>query len=365
MKILIISTMDAAPWGGSEELWSDSALQLISCGHRVAVSVKAWPTLPAKLRLLSERGVVVHRRPRTIFSRLINRVSDPYQRVLRSSKPDLVLISQGANFDGMHCMEICRRCRVPYAALSQAAAPWMWPDDNHVDMLRDGYTGARRSFFVSEENRRLTEKQLCCDLQNAKVIRNSCKMPSDAPIPDWPTGEIARWAFVARLEAYVKGHDLLFDVMVSEKWRQRPIRVTLYGRGTHQRVLRQLAERMALTNVEFAGFVESPRDIWKREQCLILPSRAEGLPLALVEAMLCGRPCIVTGVSGNPELLEDNVTGFIAQSATVNALDEAMERAWQNRMEWPSMGRRAAESIRRLIPPDPAQTFAEELLALL
>lgn len=85
------------------------------------------------------------------------------------------------------------------------------------------------------------------------------------------------------------------------------------------------------------------------------------MPLALIEAMLCGRAAIVTNVPGNAELLEEGVTGFIARAPDVVSLDEALERAYVCRADWQAMGERAAEAIRRQIPPDPAGVFAEKL----
>jgi glycosyltransferase involved in cell wall biosynthesis len=117
--------------------------------------------------------------------------------------------------------------------------------------------------------------------------------------------------------------------------------------------------------VRFGGFVPDVHRIWADYHALVLPSRYEGLPISLVEAMLCGRPSIVTNVSGNPELLEDNVTGFVAAAPTAALLDEAMERAWTRRAEWPAMGVAAAEQVRRRVPPDPAAVFADQLLELI
>ena len=96
---------------------------------------------------------------------------------------------------------------------------------------------------------------------------------------------------------------------------------------------------------------------------LVLPSRAEGLPLALVEAMMCGRPAIVTDVGGNGEVVRDGITGVIATSATVSALDSALGRFWAMRPQWKRMGIAAAEHIRTLVPADPGPVLADHLLA--
>ena len=56
--------------------------------------------------------------------------------------------------------------------------------------------------------------------------------------------------------------------------------------------------------------------IWAEHHALVLPSRFEGMPLVVVEAMLCGRPCIVTDVGGNAELIRDGINGFLAKAPT-------------------------------------------------
>jgi glycosyltransferase involved in cell wall biosynthesis len=80
--------------------------------------------------------------------------------------------------------------------------------------------------------------------------------------------------------------------------------------------------------------------------------------------MLCARPAVVTNVAGNPEVIEDGQTGFVAAAPTVGHLDEAMERAWRHRGNWRAMGVEAARQIRRLVPPDPAGEFVKELMTL-
>ncbi|HKT90418.1 MAG TPA: glycosyltransferase, partial [Candidatus Sulfotelmatobacter sp.] len=97
---------------------------------------------------------------------------------------------------------------------------------------------------------------------------------------------------------------------------------------------------------------------------LVLPSRFEGMPLALVEAMLCGRAAIVTNVGGNGELVRDGVNGFIAKAPTVEFIDEALNRAWESRERLKEMGEKAALDVRRLIPADPTGEFVQELQQL-
>jgi glycosyltransferase involved in cell wall biosynthesis len=80
--------------------------------------------------------------------------------------------------------------------------------------------------------------------------------------------------------------------------------------------------------------------------------------------MLCGRPCIATDVGGNRELIRDGINGFLAKAPTVELLDEAMNRAWDNRGRLKQMGETAASDVRQWVSKDPAEDFVRELTAL-
>jgi glycosyltransferase involved in cell wall biosynthesis len=168
---------------------------------------------------------------------------------------------------------------------------------------------------------------------------------------------------VARYDPSAKGQDLLFEVLAAEPWRSRPVTLSLFGAGPMERSMRRLVTRHGLDDkVTFRGHVSDIRGIWSGHHALVLPSRYEGLPLALVEAMICGRPSVVTDVAGNAELLEEGVTGFIAAAATVRHLAEALERAWARRADWREIGRAARDAVRRQVPEDPALVFARRLV---
>ncbi len=155
---------------------------------------------------------------------------------------------------------------------------------------------------------------------------------STEPAPEWPK-EDGTWHFacVARLDSAAKGQDLLIQMLARPEWRERRVEVNLYGTGSHELTLRRMTEMLQVQNVHLRGHVSDVRGIWKENHILVLPSRYEGLPLVLVEAMWCGRPAVVTDVGGNAELCRDRQTGFVAQSATLASFAEAMERAWEAR----------------------------------
>jgi glycosyltransferase involved in cell wall biosynthesis len=366
-------------WGGSEELWSATAAVLASDAHRVTVyksGVDESEPRIRRLRSLSTRIRDLARfplMPRRLFTlvRSLSPGAAYAHEVLRlligllfSRRPDLVLISQGGNHDGYPLAEVCRRLRLPYAIVSHKASELYWPPDWQQKTIAAVYRSARACFFVSEHSRRLTEEQLGFQLPRATVVRNPF-LVSWEPRTDWPDDRREwRLACVGRLHPKEKGQDLLLRVLARPRWRDRPLSVTFYGEGLQRGSLERMARNLGLANVTFAGFVRDVPAIWNTHHGLILPSRSEGLPIVLVEAMLSSRVPIVTDAGGNAEVVDDGATGYVASAPTEDALDDAMERAWNERLRWREIGEVAAARIRTLIPPEPERCFAKQLVDL-
>ena len=357
--------MDGAPWGGSEELWGGTALSLAGkAAWTVCINVARWPEAPKMISQLAAAGASVTRRTRrnTLSQKAARRVlGETAYKWLDTQRPDFAVISQGGNTDGVDWMLECARRGIPYACIAQMANDGHWMPYETMKQNAAAYSQAKACFFVSQANLELTERQIACRLPQASVVRNPFHVSYDAN-PTWPAeDETFKLACVGRLTPNAKGQDLILDVFSQEKWRQRPIEVTLYGSGPCRESIAALAEMLDVTVVRFGGFESHIENIWATHHALILPSRFEGLPLSVVEAMLCGRVCIVTDIAGNAELLTDNETGFVAAAPSARSLDEALERAWQKRTEWKLMGQAAREQVRSLVPTDPIAQFVKAL----
>jgi glycosyltransferase involved in cell wall biosynthesis len=115
--------------------------------------------------------------------------------------------------------------------------------------------------------------------------------------------------------------------------------------------------------IVFHGMVTDVREIWKQNHLLIMSSHLEGMPLAVVEAMLCGRICIVTNVGGNTEWITDGKNGFIAEAPTVPSVLHTLERAWQLVDNWQQMGADAHETALQLYDPHAGATLLRRIIA--
>jgi glycosyltransferase involved in cell wall biosynthesis len=374
MKIAFVSTMSISSWGGSEELWSQAALRLRQLGHDVVASVP-WPArMSPKIAALRAGGVRVTTRepiPGPLSKRIRREVSRRLGATgrevawLRKENPDFTVISQGGIHDGVDWMGACTSANAQFALIVQCNFEAWWPDDALANRLEQGYRRARKVFCVSNGNRELLQDQLGEQLPNCTVVWNPINIVAGAP-PDWPgSDQTWRLACVARLDPRAKGQDLLIRVLSSQRWRERPVELSFYGSGEWEGRLRKLTERMGAPRIFFRGQTGDIRRVWAANHLLVLPSRYEGLPLVLIEAMYCARPAVVTDVGGNAEMCVDGETGFVAAAPTVGLVEDALERAWMSRAEWQRMGSAARARVERLVPADPVGAFCDQLLECL
>lgn len=376
---VIVSTCPDA-WGGSEELWRGAALHLAQAGHAVHIFKTHVQAAHPRIQELRAAGCTVTdllppSKP-SVLARLGNRVlparwwTQPLEaewllsRALQRLQPHLTIFSQGGNLDGVALAQYVRQGH-PYALVVQKATEIFLTYDVGRRAMQEVYQAAQHCFFVSRHNLELTQCQLGQRLPKASVVSNPFNVPFSGELPAPPAADGYRLACVARLDILDKGQDLLLHVLARPQWRARPLHVTFFGSGPQRQGLVEMADYLGVSaQVNFAGQVADVPGIWRTHHALVLPSRYEGLPLALVEAMLCGRPAIATPAGGMAELLVDNETGFLAAAPTVEALDEALERAWARRADWPQLGARAAQHARASVPPDPAVDFGRQLLQL-
>ena len=130
--------------------------------------------------------------------------------------------------------------------------------------------------------------------------------PSDfAPAPR-ATGQARRLVAVGTQDQMYKGHDDLLRALALLD-PAAGFELTLIGDGRCHEALRRLATTLGVADrVRFLGRVNDRGRLWAeldRAEIFVQPSRTEGLPRALIEAMARGLPAVGTAVGGIPELL--------------------------------------------------------------
>jgi glycosyltransferase involved in cell wall biosynthesis len=161
-----------------------------------------------------------------------------------------------------------------------------------------------------------------------KVIHNGAderQFTMESPPGHRPCGPLI-FGTAARL-APEKGIDILLRAFALLHDRATiPIRLRIAGSGRCEGELRVLAKELAIaSSVDFLGQVEEMRGFYNSIDVLVLPSRhSEGLPLTIVEAMLCGRPVVATDVAGVSETVIDSRNGFLVPADEPICLADAM-----------------------------------------
>lgn len=358
--------------GGSEILWQKSIDYLIKCGVLVSVSIPDIAGSSKLCILLRKKNVKVSFYPveKNLLQRLFFKILEIvgfnfFYFHLKFIKSDLVVINQGGCSDGIEWMTACVRLKRAFVTISQAVRERLACEDLMADRILEIFPHAEKHFFVSQGNIDLFSRQVQGYIGKSCVVHNPSSLSRRHVVP-WPkSSDILRLACVARLEILDKGQDLLFEVLARPIWRARPIEVSIVGSGSCQRILTRMKDRLGLTSVSFCGHIEDIECIWRTHHALVLPSRSEGFPLALIEAMWCGRPAIVSPVGDNHLVIENGYNGWLMKEICVSSLSEALENAWEGREEWEAWGRNAHQRISQYAPSAPAENFSETLLELL
>ena len=181
---------------------------------------------------------------------------------------------------------------------------------------------------VSEHDRRLAEQFGVGGQTKLVLIRNAIE-PVHAPRLD--TVAVRRALGVKQLPVIVSVARLAFQkdpmTLLDAARRLAAGTVVLVGDGPLRPAVEQYVRAHGLQErVIVAGMRRDVASILAVSDVFVLASRYEGLPLAVIEAMMAGLPVVATRVGGVPELVEDGVTGVLVPSRDGEALSQALTR---------------------------------------
>lgn len=188
--------------------------------------------------------------------------------------------------------------------------------------------------------------------------------PAGRPDPAQPERTIL---CVARLQ-YPKGIDVLLHAwarMLREEpaWRAsyQP-RLLIVGEGPLRAQLERISIELGIQeSVEFLGLRRDVAELLQTAWGFVLPSRWEGMPNALLEAMASGLPCIATRVSGSEDVIDDGINGLLVRPLDPAALAQALRRI----IEDSDFARQLAQEARATILANYQMTTVAEQLLLL
>lgn len=228
------------------------------------------------------------------------------------------------------------------STLRYAGAQWPWIAFAH------GATAENRKVqFYNWIDRRLTRGADCIVVMSrlqqeslaslgdkVRVLHNAAiPLPADEPAG----GEASEWPWephrsdahtplvgvVGRLSPE-KGVDVFLHACRELMQRRVAFSAIIAGDGPERRNLEKLSTGLGLENVRFIGPVAAVQSMYARLELLVIPSRSEGLPNVLLEALRANVPVVATRVGAIPEVLESSAAGVLAPAGDSCALADAI-----------------------------------------
>jgi glycosyltransferase involved in cell wall biosynthesis len=150
-------------------------------------------------------------------------------------------------------------------------------------------------------------------------------VPNPTDLPDEPAPSGGGYLLYAGRLSAEKG--LKSFIEAASEVPELPVKIA--GRGPEEQALRSLASKLHASHIEFLGFLPS-RELARvrhHAEAVVLPTISyENASGALLEAMADGLPCLATRIGGNPELVEDEINGFLVTPGDVEDWVHTLQR---------------------------------------
>jgi GalNAc-alpha-(1->4)-GalNAc-alpha-(1->3)-diNAcBac-PP-undecaprenol alpha-1,4-N-acetyl-D-galactosaminyltransferase len=265
------------------------------------------------------------------------------RRALLAQPPDAVI--SFIHRTNVQVLLALRGSGVP-VIVSEHINPWHGPVQGKWRFLRRLiYPGARAVVVLTERGADYFRPWLGAKV---RVIPNPVPPPEGHPAAPERVNEILG---CGRLVAQ-KGFDLLIRAFHSVAPRLPGWNVSIYGDGPLREDLRRFIAELGLQDRVFLrGVTRTPHEVMRSAAIFALPSRFEGFPIALCEAMACGTAVVAADCETGPrELITHGEDGLLVPSGDVNALAEALLRLARSPNERARLGARAVRISEKYAP---------------
>jgi glycosyltransferase involved in cell wall biosynthesis len=142
-----------------------------------------------------------------------------------------------------------------------------------------------------------------------------------------------------------KNHAFLLAAWRGVAGEEPRAHLLLIGDGRLRKAMERKADREHIPNVHFLGFRSDVPQLLQATDIFVLPSKREGLPRSIMEAMAAGKPVVATNVRGSRDLVEHGVTGLLVELGDVDGLAQALLQLIRD----PELRRRMGEASRAKI----------------
>lgn len=373
-SVLFISLMNGGAWGGSEELWFQTALFAAKHGYKVGCAFYEWPQKNDRIEQLRSAGCELYlfsnkgREKRNLLERLQYKITKRNVRYGARNLPfsayDLTVINLGYLEIIDHYWKGFYRHVRDYALLFHVHDDKSTIQENRKSLLRKWVLGAKHNLFASVRTKDFLERELAIEVTNARTLINPISFKAPEKRPLYPPLHNNNYLFVvlATLDTRRKAQDNLIAALSTPKWKSRNWQLKLYGGGEDEQPLKnQIADAGMEEKISVEGHTKDVKGALAGAHLLLQITHIDAMPLAVMEALAMGKPVVVSKVGDMPLWVEENVNGWISENASAETIDAILEKAWQARHRWEEMGGASFRLFKQKFPPVPEAHFLEQL----
>lgn len=191
--------------------------------------------------------------------------------------------------------------------------------------------------------------------------------PAEEPVETGKNCARENWIVTAARLVPGKGYDLLVKAAAKVLPSHPDWKWIICGEGPEREMLEQFIRENNLEGqLILKGFVSRVEDYLVRSKIFVLTSRAEGLPMCLLEARSCGLPCISFDVPTGPaDIIEDGVNGYLIEPFDCGKMAEKIGKLMEDRELLQNMSTRAGENLEPFRMPQVMQRWNEMIMLCL
>lgn len=340
MNILFLNSLGKSKWGGGEKWMITAGKGLMERGHHVIIACLPGSIIEQKAK---DRGL-------ELFHFGINAdiafwLMYPLKSFLIKNKIDVLICCQ--NKDVKIGAKAARQLNIPAIFSRQGIQnlsnkkKYIIPFTKYIDGIITNTSSIKEIY----EGYEWFPENFIHVIYNGVEIHENIKRIDLHERYNLPKGY--KTIFSSGRLDYQKGFDLLIEIAVKAKEEDLPWQIIVAGEGKLKNDLRSLAAKKGVSDViHFIGFTNEIPNHLDASDVFVLPSRYEGMPNSLLEAMAVGKSSVATNVNGAPELVEDGKSGFLVESENTeqlfaklkllledSQLREAIEKEAKNQVE--------------------------------
>ena len=364
--------MNGSAWGGSEELWYQSAIWMARRQYDVDVCCFDSAEKSGRMKELEEAGCQLFLLPgkeETKKQLLLGKIKlSKAVAEVPFEQYDKVIVNQGGWKDVTHG---------PFKKLFHRMKEYVLIYHNYntnekfslrkFSLLQKWADKASKNLGDTPKIFRALEEAYSLNIPNQENIFNPLTFdvpPTPAPYPEVVDGKYIFSVFAA-LDIERKAQDVLIKALAGSAWKSRNWQLHLYGAGKDKELLQKIIlEHQLQANIILHGNATNYKEAIRQSHLVLQVTHIDAMPITVMDSLAMARPVVVSNVGDMPSWIKTNVNGWVVSRVTPAAINQTLEQAWEQRHNWAAMGKESFSIFQRNFPVNPIEYFLNQIAVL-